>query len=259
MGYMNAANPHTPTGMPLIHDMHGEAYKVTKAVYMALPFLWERLGAIYGAVASTVSVRGQVAVTNEPDQIQLIPFPANISIKQVADYTCWVATLDGKRRYKYQNSYLTPQGLVLRLDHQAPEMQKGMPFLWVIELTNKPWGHGPHGHGWFARPFGDEGQTPPPFNWRPAPGVLPPAFVAQIPGPRRECPPPFPPMPPHPDACPPWDRSVPPTPDGSIPYIPVPPMPMSNPDVDEPGLVMPECPVNPVPAPPVPPSWAGLL
>lgn len=154
-----------PGNSPLIHEVHGEPYKVVKAVYMALPWLWSKLGMLMGALVNTMYVKATLTTT---EQTQLIPYPPPVNMMNIRNSVLWAITKDGTRRYKYRNCHLTETGLLINIDLQAPENQKGIKVVWNIMLANKPWGKGPHGPGFFHTPFDCEDVVPP-FHYRPVP------------------------------------------------------------------------------------------
>ena len=179
MGRFNPCNPVVGNG-PLIHEVHGEPYKVVKAVYAALPWLWSKLGMLAGSLVNTFYVKATLT-TSEAQQT--IPYPPGINMMNVRNSVVWALTNDGTRRYKYRNCYLDETGLVLNIDLRAPENQQGMKIIWNIMLANKPWGKNPHGAGFFHNAWDwSDDDCVPPFHWRP-----------------------FPPMPPQVPPCPPDD------------------------------------------------------
>ena len=132
--------------IPLIHEVHGIPYRVVKTVYDALPWLWSKLGLLAGAVVSTFYVKATLTMTEET---QILPYPENINMNMIRNSVLWATTNDGARRYKYRNCYLTPTGLHINIDLEAPENQQGMKVIWNIMLANKTWGKKPHCNNFF--------------------------------------------------------------------------------------------------------------
>ena len=163
MGRHNCMNT-VPGNSPLIHEVHGEPYKVVKAVYMALPWLWSKLGMLTGSLVNTLYMKATLT-SGEPTQ--LLPYPPSVTMQNIRGSVLWATTNDGARRYKYRNCYLTEAGLLINIDLQAPENQRNMKVVWNIMLANKPWGKGAHGPHFFHNPWGCEHETDvvPPFHY----------------------------------------------------------------------------------------------
>lgn len=121
----------TPNGTPLIHEIHGEPYKIVKAVYLALPWLWSKLGMFSGSLVNTVYLKATLTTT-EP--VQILPYPPNVTMQNIRNSVLWATTKDD-RRYKYRNCYLTETGLHINIDLQAPEPQRGIKVVWNIMLA----------------------------------------------------------------------------------------------------------------------------
>lgn len=197
----NCLNPLPGTGnVPLIHEIHGEPYKVVKAVYMALPWLWSKLGVLTGSLVNSLSMPATLTTT-EPTQ--LLPYPPYVNMQNIKSSVLWAVTNDGTRRYKYRNCYLGESGLIINIDLQAPENQRGIRVLWTIMLANKPWGCRQHGPEFFNNPWGGDDVVLP-FNYRPTPP--PPINMPYPPPPVGQYPPPpdnffddYPPVPPFMD------------------------------------------------------------
>ena len=186
MGRFNPCNPVVGNG-PLIHEVHGEPYKVVKAVYAALPWLWSKLGMLAGSIVSTFYVKATLT-TSEAQQT--IPYPPGINMMNIRNSILWVFTNDGTKRYIHRNCYLNETGLVINIDLQAPENKAGAKVIWNIMIANRPWGKKPHGDGFFQNAWDwSDDDCVPPFHWRPFPPMPP-----QVP----PCPPNdgFPPVPP---------------------------------------------------------------
>ena len=188
MGRFNPCNPVVGNG-PLIHEVHGEPYKVVKAVYAALPWLWSKLGMLAGSLVNTFYVK---ATLTQSDSTQVIPYPPGINMMNIRNSIVWVLTNEAEpRRYVHRNNYLTETGLLIKIDQNAPAEKAGAKIIWNIMLANKPWGKKPHCDGFFHNAWGWDDDCVPPFHWAgmpPVPPGVPP------------CPPPdgFPPVPPPP-------------------------------------------------------------
>lgn len=183
MGRMNPLNT-VPGNSPLIHEVHGEPYKVVKAVYGALPWLWSKLGMLAGALVSTFYVKATLSTT---EATQVIPYPMGINMMNIRNSVVWVLTNDFKRRYKYRNCYLDETGLHLNIDLDAPADKRGAKIIWNMMLANRPWGRGPHGGGFFQNAWEWQDDNVPPFHYaRPPFGVghpcPPPEGYAPFPG-----------------------------------------------------------------------------
>ena len=169
MGRMNPCS-NLAGNAPLIHDVHGEPYKVVKAVYMALPWLWSKLGMLAGSLVSTFYVKATLATS---ESTQTIPYPPGINMMNIRNSVVWAVTNDGTRRYKYRNCYLDETGLHLNIDLQAPANQAGEKIVWNIMLANRPWGKRPHGGGFFQNAWEwQDDNCVPPFNYHQ--GTYPP-------------------------------------------------------------------------------------
>lgn len=160
-----------PGNSPLIHEVHGEPYKVVKAVYMALPWLWSKLGMLTGSLVNTTYLKATLTTT---EATQVIPYPPMVNMSNIRNSVLWATTKDGARRYKYRNCYLTETGLLINIDLQAPENQRGMKVVWNIMLANKPWGKGPHNHKFFQNPYDCCEDVVPPFHYHDGPPPFPP-------------------------------------------------------------------------------------
>ena len=175
---------------PLIHEVHGEPYKIVRAVYMALPWLWSKFGMLTGSLVNTYSMKTTLT-TVEPTQ--LLPYPQFANMHNIRNSALWAVTNDGTRRYKYRNCYLTEAGLMINIDLQAPENQRGMKVVWTLMLANHA-----HKHMHFCPPAPpmppypwdcDEPVPPfhynPPYPYPPAPGFptppLPPGQDGEFP------------------------------------------------------------------------------
>ncbi len=190
----NCLNPASG-GAPLIHDIHGEPYKVVKAVYMALPWLWSKLNSQQGPTNNTFQIPAKLTTTEDT---QLIVYPPYVRMLDIKDSVVWAVTNSGNRKYKYRNCHLSNAGLVLNIDLQAPDDQKGMNILWVATLINKAWNARPYKPQ--PEPFVNPwncgcGEHIPPFNY--GPPVPPPPSVPNGPYPLQPefneiAPPPFP-------------------------------------------------------------------
>ena len=187
MGRMNPCST-VPGNSPLIHEVHGEPYKVVKAVYGALPWLWSKLGMLAGALVSTFYVKATLSST---DAVQIIPYPPGINMMNIRNSVVWVVTNpdpnNPPRRYKYRNCYLAEDGLHLNIDLQAPVDKRGARIVWNMMLANRPWGQRPHGGGFFQNAWDWCDDNVPPFHYaRPPYGVgqpcPPPDGYAPFPG-----------------------------------------------------------------------------
>lgn len=192
MGRFNPCNPVAGPA-PLIHEVHGEPYKIVKMVYSALPWLWAKLGALAGSIVSTFYVK---ATLTQSESTQVIPYPPGINMMNIRNSILWVLTnpTNGAevRRYIHRNCYLNETGLVINIDQSAPQTKAGAKVIWNIMVANRPWGKKPHGDGFFQNAWNwQDDDCVPPFHWAgfpPMPPGVPP------------CPPQdgFPPMPPFP-------------------------------------------------------------
>lgn len=127
----NCLDPR-PCTSPLIHETTGEDFKIIKTVYLALPWLWSKLGLLRGSLVNMTSVTATLTTT-EP--VQIIPYPQNVTMKNIKSSVLWALTKDN-RRYKYRNCHLIDTGLKINIDLQAPDPQKGIDVVWNIMLTD---------------------------------------------------------------------------------------------------------------------------